>query len=43
MDEDGQPDGQLDGVLGVAEEPWQMEVALQPAQKELNQPSILHP
>jgi len=43
MDEDGQPDRQLDGVLGVAEEAWQVEVAFQPAQEELDQPSILHP
>src|SRR6266511_2702656 len=39
MDQDGQPDRQFDGVLGVAEEPWQMEVALQPAQKELDLPA----
>src|SRR2546421_11017730 len=38
VDEDGQPDRQLDGVLGVAEELSEMQVALQPAQEQLALP-----
>src|SRR3954465_9137360 len=39
MDEDGEPDGELDGVLGVAEQAREMEVALEPAQEELDLPA----
>ena len=42
VDEDGQPDRELDGVLGVAEEAGESDVGLEPAKEELNQPSILH-
>src|SRR5688572_18221701 len=39
VDEDGQPDGELDGVLGVAEEARESDVALEPAQEELDLPA----
>ncbi|HZO25318.1 MAG TPA: hypothetical protein VFH48_04915, partial [Chloroflexota bacterium] len=39
MDEDGQPDRELDGVLGVTEQAWEMELTLQPAQEELDLPA----
>ena len=39
MDEDGQPDGELDGVLGVAQESWQVEVVLEPAEEQLDLPA----
>src|SRR3954453_22612299 len=39
MDEDGEPDGELDGGLGVPEKAREMEVALEPAQEELDLPA----
>ena len=38
VDEDGEPDRELDGVLGVAEEPCEVKLALEPAQEGLDLP-----
>src|SRR5215203_5556585 len=38
MGEDGEPDRELDGVLGVAEESGQVELVLEPAEEELDLP-----
>jgi hypothetical protein len=39
LDEDGQPDRELDGVLGVAEQAWEVKLALEPAQEKLDLPA----
>src|SRR5215218_9359807 len=38
VDEDGQPDRELDGVLGVTQEAGQVEVVLEPAEEQLDLP-----
>ena len=39
VNEDGQPDGGLDGILGVAEQAGEVELALQPAEEEFDLPA----
>src|SRR5215212_9668823 len=39
VDEDGEADRELDGVLGVAEETGQVEVVLEPAEEQLDLPA----
>ena len=39
VDEDGEPDGELDGVLGVAQEAGQVELVLEPAEEQFDLPA----